>query len=207
MTLAYRTVIEKFAQLSDGDRSCVFGMLKLPDTDQMTTKGSAHDQFYLALETLGWAQRAKLDDELDAIGLFAAWTLTPEGRTRFPGLLAGAQINTFNEDYESRLAHNFTVLAVKFAIGYALAHIGARIGCLCPDAHGRDPGSHSGFPLFGSHIRLQRGRRLCGRHALDTAPRFHRTPARDRWITGHGIALSVSQRFVCAIGVHSPRCG
>ena len=97
-------------------------MLKLPDTDQMTSKGSAHDQFYLALESVGWARRAKLDDELDAIGLFAAWSLTPDGRTSFPGLLLGAQIIMFNEDYESRLTLNFAKLAVKFAIGYALAH-------------------------------------------------------------------------------------
>jgi len=52
MTLAYRTVIDKFAQLSDGDRSCVLAMLRSPPADQMTSKGSAHDQFYLALERL-----------------------------------------------------------------------------------------------------------------------------------------------------------
>jgi hypothetical protein len=70
-----------------------------------------------------WARRAKLDDELDAIGLFASWTFTPEGRTHFPSLLLGAEINKFNATYVSRLSLNFAVLALKFAIGYGLAYV------------------------------------------------------------------------------------
>jgi hypothetical protein len=120
--LAHRIVIDKFVQLSDGDRSCVLGMLSIPTADQMTSKGSAHDQFYLALQELGWARRAKLDDDLEAMGLFAAWSLTPDGRTGLPSLIVGATFNRHNEAYDEQLPLNFVGLAVKFAVGYVLVH-------------------------------------------------------------------------------------
>lgn len=123
MTLAYRTVIDKFARLSDGDRSCVLAMLRSPPADQLTSKGSAHDQFYLALERLGWAQRAKIDDHLEALGLFAAWTFTAEGRAQFPGMLAGSEINLRAEEYEKQLPVKFAVLALKFGVGYLLTYV------------------------------------------------------------------------------------
>jgi len=123
MTLAYRTVIDKFAQLSDGDRSCVLAVLRNPPADQMTSKGSAHDQFYLALERLGWARRAKMDDHLEAFGLFAAWTFTPEGRAQFPSMLAGAEINLHAEEYEQRLPLKFSGLVLKFGFGYILTYV------------------------------------------------------------------------------------
>jgi hypothetical protein len=123
MTLAYRTVIDKFAQLSDGDRSCVLAMLSSPPADQMTSKGSAHDQFYLALERLGWARRAKIADHLEALGLFAAWTFTSEGRAQFPGMLAGAEINLHAEEYKRHLPLEFLGLALKFGLGYILTYV------------------------------------------------------------------------------------
>jgi hypothetical protein len=123
--LAHRTVIDKFAQLSDSDRSCVLGMLSTPTADQMTSKGSAHDQFYLALQGLGWARRAKLDDDLEALGVFAAWSLTPNGRTGLPSLMVGATINRHDEAYDQQLPLKFVGLAVKFAVGYALVHVSA----------------------------------------------------------------------------------
>jgi len=123
MTLAYRTVIDKFAQLSDGDRSCVLAVLRNPPADQMTSKGSAHDQFYLALERLGWAQRAKMDDHLEALGLLAAWTFTPKGRTQFPSMLAGAEINLHAEEYKQQLPLKFSGLVFKFVFGYILTYV------------------------------------------------------------------------------------
>ena len=123
MTPAYRTVIDKFAQLSDGDRSCVLAMLRSPPADQMTSKGSAHDQFYLALERLGWAQRAKIGDHLEALGLFAAWTFTSEGRAQFPSMLAGAEINLHADEYKEQLPLKFSGLALKFGFGYILTYV------------------------------------------------------------------------------------
>jgi hypothetical protein len=123
MTQAYRTVIDKFAQLSDGDRSCVLAMLGSPPADQMTSKGSAHDQFYLALERLGWAQRAKIDDHLEALGIVAAWTFTPKGRVQFPNMLAGAEINLHAEEYTQQIPLEFSRLALKFSVGYILSYV------------------------------------------------------------------------------------
>jgi len=98
-------------------------MLRSPLAEQMTSKGSAHDQFYLALERLGWAQRAKIDDHLDAVGLFAAWTFTPEGRAQFPSMLAGAEINLHAEEYKKQLPLKSWRLALKFGFGYILTYV------------------------------------------------------------------------------------
>lgn len=125
MTLAYRTVIDKFAQLSDGDRSCVLAVLRNQPAEQLTSKGSAHDQFYLALERLGWAQRAKLDDHLEVLGLCAAWTFTPKGLVQFPSMLAGAEINLHAEEYQQQLPLRFTALVFTFGFGYILTYVAA----------------------------------------------------------------------------------
>lgn len=123
MKREYQKVVDAFERLSDSDRSCVLHMLKTTDADQLTSKGSAQDQFYLALKDVGWARRAELGEDLG--GLLAAWTLTLEGRRSAPNLLFVAGVETRKAEYESQLSPQFAGLALKFGAGYALVQISA----------------------------------------------------------------------------------
>ena len=116
----FQAVIDKHARLSGGDKSCVLAMLQSQASQQLTSRGSPHDQFYLALEELGWAHRAKLDDKLEQLGVVAAWTITPEGRANIPALLVASQISQHADEHENHLLAKFSHMAAKFALAYGL---------------------------------------------------------------------------------------
>nr|WP_306265679.1 hypothetical protein [Pararhizobium sp. IMCC3301] len=78
---------DNYLVLSDGDKSCVAGVIEHEDSKQMTTIGSPHDVFYQALEALDWAEKLPVPDQLKEFDFCACWTLTPLGRHMLPEFL------------------------------------------------------------------------------------------------------------------------
>ena len=85
----YRSVTDRFSELSASDKSCLVAMLKTPNAVQLTSRNSAHDAFYTALESLGWSEQTPFGEDLAELCSFAVqWVLTSSGRTELPYLLA-----------------------------------------------------------------------------------------------------------------------
>lgn len=79
---------DSYLVLSDGDKSCVAGVIEHEASKQMTTIGSPHDAFYQALENLDWAVKLPVPEELREFDFCACWTLTPLGRHILPEFLS-----------------------------------------------------------------------------------------------------------------------
>jgi|GEM_PF-4386522 len=70
-----------FSTLSAGDISCLYSIAHgEADMQQMTTKGSAHNNIYLLMEKRGWAEKAELPEAMQKLDFAVAWRLTDEGR-------------------------------------------------------------------------------------------------------------------------------
>ncbi len=82
-----RLVGDSYLALSDGEKSCVAGVIEHEDSQQMTTIGSPHDAFYHALEALDWAEKLPVPDDLKEFDFCACWTLTPIGRQKLSEFL------------------------------------------------------------------------------------------------------------------------
>ena len=109
---------DRFGAMSQGDKSCVVAMLADPDAQQLTTKDSAHGQFYEAMEELGWSEPVPLPPELEKLDFPALWTITPLGREHLASFMATVNSLGLTSEFEARRARELLLFGVKFIACY-----------------------------------------------------------------------------------------
>lgn len=119
----FERVFERYAELSEGDKSCVLAMLQTPNGQQMTSIGSAHDRFYKELSKFGLAKSVDLTPELEAIGVVRSWYLTDDGRRSFRVLLLRFATAEIGKELSENKWTEFGKFGLKLFFCYVVCQI------------------------------------------------------------------------------------
>lgn len=112
-----------YAQMSEGDRSCVTSVLQIKDASQATAVGSHHDKFYEELSRYGMANSVPLGPELEELAVVRSWKLTDIGRKKVPVLLLALTTSEFRQELYEKRHKEAAGFAAKFAIIYLLGQL------------------------------------------------------------------------------------
>lgn len=108
----------KYQALTIGDKSCVTAAIQNTESAQLTTKESAHDDFYATLLKIGWARSIPVAPELDKLDSVTSWKLTSHGYENLPKLLHALEVEEVRDQYETQVIKQFSAIALKFITCY-----------------------------------------------------------------------------------------